>query len=485
MGNNNKSSTHFVAGLLCGTVVSGIVYYSWLVKKWSVSMKVIENIDYERKSHDQGKVERILPSEFRQEQLSRNELFFGSVGVESIARCRVVVVGVGGVGSHAATMLARGGVGYIRLIDFDQVTLSSLNRHACATLEDVGKSKVGCLKSFLDRICGGHCIIDAQQAMYTAKDQETLLSDGPFDFIVDCIDDVTTKVELLEYCARTKTKVITCMGAGGKSDVTRVHIGDLTSACHDALATKMRVMLKRRKVSFDGDLISVVYSSEKVVAPLAELTEEQKNSSKPSEFGAVDTMRVRVLPVLGTMPAIMGQAMAAFVLCETGDKPFSPLSGERMGRGVRHRVYQHLKNREKDIRTRIERQAGIHIEDSVTQQTDNTDHSEDTEQEEDMRGTLIHGTWVGPCQVDGNDVEYLMAEVWRMRCAVTHKRMGVVLELTRWDLSLPSVCGNLVLMSKGIIAKLDEANNNKDFIPIEIQQQIERRLAWSKVDAWS
>jgi hypothetical protein len=227
----------------------------------------------------------------------------------------------------------------------------------------------------------------------------------------------------------------------------------------------------------DVDLINAVYSSEKTVAKLAELTEDQKQQKGSEQFGAVDNMRVRVLPVLGTMPAIMGQAMAAFVICELGQKSFSPLSGERMGRSVRHKVFQHLKNREKAIRVRLEKEAGITAKNIADAVNDG--------EEEDLSGSIVNGTWAGPCQVDADDVEYLMAEVWRMRCTVTQKRMGVVLELVRWDMSKPSVCGNLVLLSRAITQKLDNSNHNKDFIPQDVQDRIERRLAWSKVDSWN
>ena len=86
----------------------------------------------------------------------------------------------------------------------------------------------------------------------------------------------------------------------------------------------------------DSSRVAVVYSSEKVVAKLADITDEQKEEGM-SNFGAVENMRVRVLPVVGTMPAIMGQTLAAIAVCELGGKPFSPVGAERVGRNVRHR----------------------------------------------------------------------------------------------------------------------------------------------------
>ena len=412
------------------------------------------------------------------EQLSRNALFFGPDGMQKLTTAKIAVVGLGGVGSHAAHMLARAGItDLLRLIDFDQVTLSSLNRHAVATLDDVGIPKVEAMRRFFQRVCP-KCNVDARVAMYTQEQEVELLGDQKFDFIVDAIDDIATKASLLAYCIKTNTRVISCMGAGGKSDVTRLHIGDLRSASRDPLAAKLRWFLKKMKVDIDcnmfAELVDIVYSSEKTVVPLAELTDEQK-AGTPGEFGTVDNMRVRVLPVLGTMPATMGQAQAAYVLCELGGKPFSPIAGERTGKNVRHKRLQHFKNREAAIRNEHEHE-------------DNNASSN-----EPYEGRIIRSKnknknndggdadiWVGPAQIDSDDVEYLLGELWRNRCAVTGAKLGTILELVRWDLSKPSVCSNLVLMSTKAISAFDE--KGRGGLSEEIRRKIESRLASCKVD---
>ena len=116
------------------------------------------------------------------------------------------------------------------------------------------------------------------------------------------------------------------------SDMTRLHISDLRSASRDPLASKLRQTLKRglkndehvKDESYLSDVgkVAVIYSSEKVVCKLADFTDEQLKQGI-QKFGAVDNMRIRVIPVLGTMPAIMGQSLAAMALCELGGKPFS------------------------------------------------------------------------------------------------------------------------------------------------------------------
>jgi len=134
----------------------------------------------------------------------------------------------------------------------------------------------------------------------------------------------------------------------------------------------------------DDSRLAVVFSSEKVVAKLADITDEQKEEGMQN-FGAVDNMRVRVLPVLRTMPAIMGQSLAAQALCELGGKPFSPLGSERVGRNVRHKLYQHLKSREKKFEDKYRPTL-----------------------RENSENYTKNGLYVGSIQIDPDDVEYIV-----------------------------------------------------------------------------
>jgi tRNA A37 threonylcarbamoyladenosine dehydratase len=399
-----------------------------------------------------------IPQHLREEQLSRHALYFGDM--TPIRSAKVCVVGLGGVGSHTAIMLARGGVEFLRLIDFDQVTLSSLNRHACATLQDVGIPKVQCVQATCHALGVPH--VDARVEMYTAANGPTLLEIGDddttndkpkWDLVIDCIDDVPTKAALLAHCLGNGIRVLACMGAGGKSDMTRLHISDLRTAAKDPLASKLRQTLKKQMKDVehndtyldDMDQLTIIYSSEKPVVKLADFTDEQKQERDKNQFGAVDGMRVRVLPVLGPMPAIMGQSLAAIALCELGKKPIEqPVTGERIGRNVRNKMYQHFQNREKRIATG---QLVLKDEPVLTP------------------GTL---------EIASDDVDYLMG-VWRNRCAVTGARLGTVLSLARWDMSKPATSDNLVLMSTHALKAYDEKGRSN--IPVDVQKRIEERLA--------
>lgn len=339
MKSSNNSNALFagLAGLAVGSVMTAAILRTYSISSSNTLKKK------EKSKHDddlynvssaEGVEQRELPIEIREEQLSRNTLYFGEEGMNRLKGAHVIVVGLGGVGSHTAHMLARAGVGYLRLIDFDQVTVSSLNRHACATLKDVGLPKVVALERFLKQICpdSNFLQVDARVQMYTgdASKDGPLLEGKDWDFVVDAIDDVPTKARLLAHCAKQKIRVISCMGAGGKSDITRLHISNLKSASRDPLASKLRQTIRRllpkncKELSCleDVDQLATLYSSEKTVMKLAEMTPEQKEQGIHN-FGAVDNMRIRVMPVLGTMPAVMGQSLAAYVLCELANKPFN------------------------------------------------------------------------------------------------------------------------------------------------------------------
>jgi tRNA threonylcarbamoyladenosine dehydratase len=215
-----------------------------------------------------------LPPDIEDEVFSRNKSFFGDEGFLEIRNSFIVVVGLGGVGSHAAHMLARSGVGAMRVVDFDQVSLSSLNRHAVAKLSDVGRPKAEVLQKHLSQIVPW-CKVDARASMFNAEHAATLLLNGDKkpDYVLDCIDDVNTKSELIAYCQKNGIPVITCCAAGGKADPTRLHMGMLSDASRDPLASKMRWSLK--KMDCDIDNIMTVYSSENPRVKLLPLTLEQ------------------------------------------------------------------------------------------------------------------------------------------------------------------------------------------------------------------
>ena len=483
---NATSQIAFAVGLLAGSIAT-LLFTSRKNKKLIDGSQTTQ---IKAQNNATQSTTQTMPDEIRSEMLSRNSLYFASSnGMPNIENSCVLVVGLGGVGSHTAHMLARSGVKYLRLVDFDQVTLSSLNRHAVATLKDVGLPKVTVLCNHLRQICPdeSRLVLDPVVKMYTGdRERDGTMMDPPtgvekWDIVIDAIDDVPTKTNLIAFCAKKEIRVLSCMGAGGKADPTRVHISDLRSASRDPLATsvrqKLRMLAKREakeagvKITNgagvasggwlscidDDSKLAVVFSSEKVVAKLADITEEQKEEGMQN-FGAVDNMRVRVLPVVGTMPAIMGQTLAAMALCELGGKPFSPVAAERVGRNVRHKLYQHLKSREKKL------------QDKLTPTL-----------KEGSENYTANGTYIGTIQIDPDDVEYLMCELWKNKCAISGERLGTVLELYRWDMTKPAKPSNLVLLSVKSAQKFEK--DGRMGVDDVIRAKIEKRLAMCVLDA--
>jgi tRNA A37 threonylcarbamoyladenosine dehydratase len=428
------------------------------------------------------------------EQLSRNRQFFAATdGQERLARSFVVVVGLGGVGSHAAHMLLRAGVGRLRLVDFDQVSLSSLSRHATATRADVGLPKTEALARRLREILP-EARVETVNEMFTADGQaggpppspssaeDRILSGAP-DFVLDCIDNIHTKVDLIAACRARGVEVLCCAGAGAKADPTRLRFADLSESAYDPLARAVRKRLRRAHGFGEG--VTVLLSTEAprcaLVAPCeaegegggaegaaalaraaaeaarASAAAERRGgggasaSSPPSEpadaavavaspppssppaaakaaatnpladYQLIPNFRVRIVPVLGTTPAVFGQAAAAHVLCRLAGAPFDGEPLALLTAPQYQRACDRLAARE---RRRFGSEEGV--------------------------------------AVDRDDVVYLLRELWRGYSARLGERGRVAaavggtrglmrstagLEFTRWDASRPATLDNLVLLT--------------------------------------
>lgn len=267
-------------------------------------------------------------------------MFLGDEGLAKLRKAFVIVVGCGGVGSHATAALARSGCGRLRLIDFDQVTLSSLNRHAVATLADVGTPKVQCLERRLEQVTPW-TNFDCRNELFSEKSAEVQLAPGKDgerpDYVVDAIDNIDSKVALLHYCHTNSIPVISSMGAGCKSDPTRVFIGDISASAEDPLSRSTRRRLRMLGVK---DNIPVVFSSEKTgpgKAQLMPLPDDEYEKGSVGELGVLPDFRVRILPVLGTMPAVFGLCVANHVMLEITGYPHDYLaskSRDKMYEGI-------------------------------------------------------------------------------------------------------------------------------------------------------
>ncbi len=188
------------------------------------------------------------------EIFSRTELLFGSAAMQKLSQSRVAVFGVGGVGGYVTEALARSGVGAIDLIDNDKVSLSNINRQIIALHSTVGQYKVDVMKSRIEDI-NPDCKVTAHRLFFLP---DTKFDFSHYDYVVDAIDTVTGKIEIVMQAKSHNVPVISSMGAGNKLDPTKFEVADIykTSVC--PLARVMRRELKNRGVKS----LKVVYSTE-------------------------------------------------------------------------------------------------------------------------------------------------------------------------------------------------------------------------------
>lgn len=199
-------------------------------------------------------------------QFSRTQLLLGQDGMERLYNARVAVFGIGGVGGYTVEALVRSGVGTLDLIDDDRVCLTNVNRQIFATRKTVGQYKVDVAKERIKEI-NPNAVVHTYKTFYApqAADQFDFTQ---YDYIVDAIDTVTGKLELIEQAQRAGTPIISSMGAGNKMDASAFEVADIykTSIC--PLARVMRRELKKRGIK----KLKVVYSKEPPITPLDDMS---------------------------------------------------------------------------------------------------------------------------------------------------------------------------------------------------------------------
>ena len=194
-------------------------------------------------------------------EFSRTELLIGVEGIEKLKNAKVAVFGVGGVGGYAVEALARSGVGTLELIDNDKVSLTNINRQIIATHSTVGQYKVDVAKERVLDI-NPAAVVNTYQTFFMPETASNF-NFYDYDYVVDAIDTVTGKIELIMQADRAHTPIISSMGAGNKLDAAAFQVADIyaTSVC--PLAKVMRRELKKRGIQ----KLKVVYSQEKPITP--------------------------------------------------------------------------------------------------------------------------------------------------------------------------------------------------------------------------
>ncbi len=186
----------------------------------------------------------------------RTALLFKEEGIEKLAKANLLVVGLGGVGSFAAEFLVRAGVGNITIVDGDTVDVTNINRQLPALHSTIGKSKVSIVAQRLLDINPKLNLVAIEEFLSPERAFEIVTPS--FDYVLDCIDSVTPKLNLIIAAKRHRIKIISCMGAGGKMEAAKVKVADIKNSENCKLARTIRRRLKEYKI----DKLKVVYSSE-------------------------------------------------------------------------------------------------------------------------------------------------------------------------------------------------------------------------------
>lgn len=214
------------------------------------------------------------------EQFSRTQLLLGETAMEKLRNARVAVFGIGGVGGYTVEALARSGVGQLDLVDSDTISISNINRQILATHSTVGRLKVDVAK---DRVLdiNPRCVVRTYPCFYLPNTADRF-DFTAYDYIVDAIDTVTGKLQLVQQAHAAGTPIICSMGTGNKLDPSAFQVADISKTSVCPLARIMRKELKKRGISH----VKVVYSQEDALTPVG-AEEEMKLLGKRQIPGSV------------------------------------------------------------------------------------------------------------------------------------------------------------------------------------------------------
>ncbi len=195
-------------------------------------------------------------------EFARTELLLGRAAMEKLQRARVAVFGLGGVGSYAAEALVRAGIGALDVVDDDRICLTNINRQLLATHKTVGKNKTDVLTDRIHDI-NPACNVLPHGCFYN-EETAACFDFSEYDYIVDAIDTVSSKLTLIERAKAAGTPVISCMGVGNKLNPTDLTVADIYETSYCPLSRVMRYELRKRGITS----LKVVYSKEPAITPM-------------------------------------------------------------------------------------------------------------------------------------------------------------------------------------------------------------------------
>lgn len=238
------------------------------------------------------------------EEFCRTEMILGRAAMDRLARSRVAVFGVGGVGGYVCEALTRSGIGALDLIDKDKVALSNINRQIIATQETVGREKTDVMRERILSI-NPEAVVRVYPCFFLPENADRFPF-AEYDYVVDAVDTVTAKIELVLRAQAAGVPVISSMGAGNKLDPTAFCVADIYETKVCPLARVMRRELKKRKVEH----LKVVYSEEEPLKTSKNLSEYTAGG----EAAEGETMRRAVPGSVAFVPSVAGLILAGEVV---------------------------------------------------------------------------------------------------------------------------------------------------------------------------
>lgn len=232
----------------------------------------------------------------------RTALLFGQKGIQRLQDTRVIVFGVGGVGSWCAECLVRSGIGHITIVDSDNIAASNINRQLMATSTTIGKAKVEVLKDRLLDI-NPELSITALQSLYTPENAESFSLDT-YNYVIDAIDSLDSKAHLIRHACSSDTRLFSSMGAALKIDVSHIHTAEFWNVKGCPLARALRNKFKKSKL-FPSRKFYCVYSDELI---------ENKNIIDQSDILNPDFKKVAINGSLAHITMTFGSMLASLVI---------------------------------------------------------------------------------------------------------------------------------------------------------------------------
>ena len=242
----------------------------------------------------------------KNQTFARFSMMVGEEGIKKLGESRVIIFGVGGVGSYTVEALVRAGVGQITMVDFDEISESNINRQLHSLRSTIGKSKVDVMK---DRILdiNPDCKVELVKRL-VYDDVDKVLGNNKYDFVVDAIDVIGSKINLIEYCAKNNINIISSMGFGNKMHPEMIEIAKIKNTSVCPMARTIRSILKKKGITN----VPVAFSKEIPVQPnKSELFKEEM----PTEFRENNKIPRKTTPGSNSfVPGTAGLVLASYVV---------------------------------------------------------------------------------------------------------------------------------------------------------------------------